>query len=378
MQLKQLVQPSDKVAIPALLFLWFLLQLWGYSKFGITSSADTPFYIAQANDWLEGTWPEGRERWYSSYSLTIALVIAITGSASYIVVVQVLLSLVAMLALYKLGNEVSKQYKAGFIACIMYLFFFKLQQWNYFIYAESLAISGAIIVLCFLVKAKKMLPVMLTAVVLCYVVFLRPNGLGVLVASFMYLIAHTYQKRQLIKQQLVIGSATFIIMILYISNRMLATEVASFIDSYSRGELVYPNHTLGFKPDQNLTKPSPENPPLLQLLLFAVQNSWYFLQLCMLKLVLFIFHVKPYFSIFHNIYLLLFLPVVYLYFCSALKIVPLPVAAFALTVFTLQAAIVSISSENWDGRFLLPVLPPVFLVAAIGLKSYLNKYMNLN
>ena len=378
MQFQQLVQPKNFLVVPLLLLLWLLLQIWGYSKFGVTSSADTPFYIAQATDWLKGIWPEGRERWYSSYSLTIALVIAITGSASYIVVVQVLLSMVAMLALYKLGNEVSKQYKAGFIACIMYLFFFKLQQWNYFIYAESLAISGTIIVLYFLVKAKKILPVMLTAVVLCYVVFLRPNGLGVLVASFMYLIARTYQKRQLTKQQLVIGSATFMIMILYVSNRMLATEVANFIDSYSRGELVYPNHTLGFKPDHNLIKPSPSTPPLLQLLLYAVQNTWYFLQLCVLKLGLFIFHVKPYFGIFHNIYLLLFLPIVYLFFFSALKIVPLPVAAFALTVFTLQAAIVSISSENWDGRFLFPVLPPVFLVAAIGLKSYLNKYMNLS
>jgi hypothetical protein len=45
---------------------------------------------------------------------------------------------------------------------------------------------------------------------------------------------------------------------------------------------------------------------------------------------------------------------------------------FIGTFLGLQILMVSLTSENWDGRFLLPVLPVVFILSSFGISGYLN------
>lgn len=87
-------------------------------------------------------------------------------------------------------------------------------------------------------------------------------------------------------------------------------------------------------------------------------------------------NVKPYFSILHNTLIVL---VLYpLYYFAVKGFLQFPVDRkehiFISTYFIAQALTVALSSENWDGRFLIPVLPFVFMLSAIGLTPLIKKH----
>jgi hypothetical protein len=104
----------------------------------------------------------------------------------------------------------------------------------------------------------------------------------------------------------------------------------------------------------------------------------YFAKLTLLKGLLFVGHIKPYYSGLHNLFI-----ACYLYPCYALAIKgfwmlrkrPVVQAMFVFILF--QIITVSLTSENWDGRFLLPVLPLVFVFATAGVKDVVKGYLVL-
>lgn len=150
-------------------------------------------------------------------------------------------------------------------------------------------------------------------------------------------------------------------------NHMLYDHAASFLGSYAKAEIIYPNISLGMEPPRNLTIPSEEHPPLWRLMLFGFYNFLYFFKISLFKLTLFFANVKPYFSFFHNLMIVLVLYPLYLlavfgFFKTSWSAEKVFISIFVLS----QAGIVAFTSENWDGRFLIPVLPFIFIFSAVG------------
>jgi len=150
----------------------------------------------------------------------------------------------------------------------------------------------------------------------------------------------------------------------------------AFIESYSKAELIYPNISLGLQLPVDLIIPSDEHAPLTCLLMFMYSNPVYFLKITSLKLLLFLGNIKPYFSRAHNALIIGFLFPLYFF---ALKGFQYFMAHrkehyFMAGFIIMQTAIVSLTSENWDGRFLIPVLPFVFMLSAVGINRWLQRY----
>lgn len=137
------------------------------------------------------------------------------------------------------------------------------------------------------------------------------------------------------------------------------------IESYASGELVYPN-AVSYEPPDNLLIPEKSYSPLLQIMLFAVNNPLYFLKLLFTKLFLFFGNIKPYFSILHNALIVIVLYPAYYLAARGYKSIKghSREKIFILTFIAFQALTVALASENWDGRFLIPVLPFVFILAS--------------
>ncbi len=99
----------------------------------------------------------------------------------------------------------------------------------------------------------------------------------------------------------------------------------------------------------------------------------------MLKGLLFIGNVKPYYSWLHNAHIAVFLYPVYTaaaYGFWHLEKVKLKLVTGSFIAF--QFLTVCFTSVNWDGRFLLPVLPLVFNLAGHGAFIYWNKLGKTN
>jgi len=79
-------------------------------------------------------------------------------------------------------------------------------------------------------------------------------------------------------------------------------------------------------------------------------------------------NVRPFRSMAHNLVSLLVLVPCYASFVYSMisQKVKLQISVFAITYVFLHVLSVSITSDDWDGRFLIPILPVVFIVAGYG------------
>jgi hypothetical protein len=87
------------------------------------------------------------------------------------------------------------------------------------------------------------------------------------------------------------------------------------------------------------------------------------------KLFVFISYLKPHYSLAHRVLGVLVLwPAYWLAARGARqRAVWRPARVFLVSVFLLQTAIVMLAVDDWDVRFLAPVLPVVFVLAALEL-----------
>jgi hypothetical protein len=147
------------------------------------------------------------------------------------------------------------------------------------------------------------------------------------------------------------------------------------IQSYAKGEIIYPNINFWIEKPESLLLPPDSMQPLASLIFFMAHNPAYFFKLSSVKMILYYGHVKPYFSWVHNTAIVLLLyPLYFLAGWAAWRSkINKPVLLFLLSYIFLQGATVMLTAENWDGRFLVPVLPFVFVLSALGLDHLLKQ-----
>ena len=358
-----------------LLVLWLVVQCYIFFHYGVQQPIDADFYISNAQAILQGHFPFDRGLWYSSYSCFLALIFWTGGNLTTVVLLQILFSGFATIALYKAVANLFKNSTIGFLTTLQYLLWFKIHQWNSYIYTESLFISFSIISFALLSLSKEKMHYILTAFMIGFTLFLRPTGICFFIATCTYLLFKLAQQKHLSPFKLFITIASTFVILSILLNEMLKEYIFYFIDSYSKSELIYPNINLGFSAPKQLVIPSTTHAPLFQLIEFIVYNPIYFLKLFILKFLLFSGNMKPYFSVAHNILIALVLYPIYAWAVYGFKKMTWSAENVWMVSFILmQTLTVSITSENWDGRFLILILPFVFIYAAFGMTNTWNKY----
>jgi len=360
---------------PWLLFaIWLVVQCYVFFHFGISEGADSDFYMTNAKGLLQGHFPEDRGIWYTSYSLFLALVIVLGGNSMSIVLVQFFFSGLAAIALYKVVLHLFQNHFISFLAVLQYLLWLKIHQWNSYIYTESLFISFSIFSFALLSVSKKASHYFFTALIIGFTLFLRPTGICFFIATCGYFCFLKVKKEWITTANLLIVTPCIAIVLWILSNIVLRDYVFLIIDGYRKVEIIYPNISLGFSAAAHLDMPSAKHPPLLQLMEFVIYNPLYFLKLSSIKLLLFLGNVKPYFTWIHNLLIVILLYPIYIFAGYGFKKMNWSAENVWMMVFILmQILIVSITSENWDGRFHILILPFVFIYSAFGIAAFFQK-----
>jgi hypothetical protein len=361
---------SNRTLFVFLFLLWLLIQAVFFIKFGARTSVDSELYLADAMNLLNRQLPEGRSIWYISYSAFLALIFFFGGSNIAVVVVQILLSGVAAFYLYKIAMEIYSKRNVAIMAVLFYLLWIKTHEWNTFLYTESLFTSCSIISFAVLMKSKNVRQYFIAGLLLLFTFFIRPTGFALVIGLLCYSMFSV--RREYLKWVIPLG---FIGVMAALALLVGMLESFTLIESYAKAEIIYPNITLGMEAPSDLYIPKNDHSTLVRVFLFAIYNPVYFLKIFFLKLFLFLGNVKPYFSTFHNAVIVLILYP--LYFFAGRGFLKFPrhrkenyfIAGFAIA----QVLTVALTSENWDGRFLVPVLPFVFLLAANGVALAFEK-----
>ena len=337
-------------------------------EFGYLSGGDTKRYILGSNQILNLELPNRKS--YIGYMLYISFFQYFKLNLSYVVISQIFLSLVSSLCLYKITTKLSSRF--GGIFCLsLYLFYLPIQVWNFYILTETLFICSIIFIIFFLIFFKKRyIPIII--IFFIFTISIRPHGIILIPSFFLASIIWAYLKSNfkvfwfLILTICILLYPTMLILNLYIADNYFENQMpnAPIIWGYKP---MY--HSSGFKiSDTN-------NGDINSLLIFFKNNLYILASSFFKKVWFFLARVRPYYSDFHNFYLIVFNIIYYplaLYGLIKLKskksLGTLLMCALIL-FFTFTAGL---TFADWDSRFSLYITPLFFIFASIGLVEINN------
>ncbi|GGG43677.1 hypothetical protein GCM10011378_20090 [Hymenobacter glacieicola] len=305
---------------------------------------------------------------YSGYTAVLAFFLKFQLPFKAVVAFQSLLSGLAASCLYALTQRVSGRWQAAFLATLAYVAWPDLQAWNFYIHTDALFCSILVIYTYLLLKAHRMRQLLLAMPLLGWLLFLRPNGIVIGVATFFYVLFLLKEHSQIIfRRVVVVASVLFILIVGFSFNRILH-NIFSLIAIYQGGSLFGGHPFMAVTSSTPLYIPAPTSPLWQQLVLFIGHNPIYFTKLFVLKFIVFFAQIKPYYSSLHSIAIALFIYPAYILAVRGYRKPTLtqPQRLFFVVLVGLQATIAAATLPDWDNRFIVPLLPSIFLLAAVG------------
>jgi hypothetical protein len=329
---------------------------------GVQIGIDSGLYIYLGQDiFTKGIIPDLHDIWYISYLLFCGILLHIFHTNLVIIFTQIFISIIASIVLFFIGKEIFNSALGGFLAAIYFISFPEIVIWNSYVYTESLYTSLCIMSFYFLAKVKTAQNHFLAVLIVLFTALIRPTGIALLISAFLYLIYHFLQSKKIKKTHYIAFFALLIIGFYWLINSMLSEFV--IIESYAKGEIIYPNITFDWLKIPELFIPASELKPLDRLVLFVINNPLYFIKITFIKLFLYVSHLKSHYSLINNLFIALSLYPLYIssFFWFKTINIDKKIKFFILSFFIINALSVCLTTENWDGRFLIPSLPFVFL-----------------
>ncbi|MDP3685418.1 MAG: hypothetical protein Q8R32_01135 [bacterium] len=345
--------------------LWMLAQGSLFLAFGIRHGHDTPRYVEGAIAMLRGELPHGKGGSYLGYAAVVATARLAGLGDGGIILFQVLFSGIAAVATYAIGTKLF-DHRTGLVAALLFLGFLKLHPWNFFILTDSLFISLSIISIALVLHARSWPLSVLTAVVLFWTTFLRPNGFIVpLAVVSAALVVWSLQKRFAAVGATILGLDLVAPLLLPVVGGMASHE--RILLYYKEGTVIPGYEQLRVLPPAAAAAwPTASTSLLKDLARIWILEPVYSLKLAAAKLTAFVLTIRPYHHWWYN--LLIAATLYPLYILAALGIRRGSRDQYGkvllLTFVIMQTLLVMVTFDDWSGRFLLPVLPVVFVFAA--------------
>lgn len=377
-----------KASIPVLIVLlvWIVVNALLFSSKGVKVVGDSARYIEYANGLSSGFYVDSHNFWYIGYSIYLLVVFHVFGSdVAGVVIGQYLFALLSIVALYRTSMLLFKSTVGSVASCLLFVAFADISLWNSYILTESLYTSFTCFSIYFLTlvykRSASAANIMLVIVAVVFTFFIKPTGIALLAAVMAVTCYELFQRLQgRLVRGAVLVSATLILLLLV--NRMLTTY--TIIENYKTGEIVYGTSTYQGKysvdglyvtPPTDLEMPDPSLPPLMKVALFIISNPIYWTKLFVLKVYYLLAHVRPFWSTLHNLWSVLILPLSYVFFFRKVfdKKLDWQVRLFAIAYLSIHIVSVGVTSEDWDGRFLIPMLPVVFIFSGSVVGSIAEK-----
>ncbi|MDQ2795446.1 MAG: hypothetical protein M3Y12_15775, partial [Bacteroidota bacterium] len=244
----------------------------------------------------------------------------------------------------------------------------------FFLLTESLFISLTVLAFGAFTKVRAGRPRdwALLLVLLALAALARPNGFVVgLAAALAGLDALRRRPDRRPWRAALLGLVLLAPLLWIALNHQLATFY--LMDTYQRGELIFRYPLWAVHQTAPLHMPPPGTGPAARVGYFVVHNPVYMGRLMLGKLFVFMSYLKPHYSLAHRALGVLVLWPAYWLAARGTRRLGIwrPARVFLAGVFLLQTAIIMLTVDDWDVRFLAPVLPVVFILTTLELMSWL-------
>ncbi|GAB3300575.1 hypothetical protein [Hymenobacter tenuis] len=366
---------------------WLLGGLWVLMQVSLLWQHHGPRYVNDSGRYLaygtriaqEWYFEHDHNLRYVGYPLFVSFWLKLGTGYWGIVLGQMGISAVAARAFYQIIRRLTPaadDWRPAALATAALVGWRDAQQFNVYILTESLFTSLSILSFWALVRARRGPGSRWLAVGLLVVLagIVRPNGFVVPAAAVVAVLAGLRQLpgrkayHQALLALVLLTPVWWIIL-----NKLLLTF--TLVETYLRGEIIYGYTPWVVEPTEPMLFPPDGLPPVFRLGYFILANPVYFAKLAALKGGLFFSYVKFYYSWTHSILIVLFIYPCYWLALRGLRTsaVWLPARVFLASMILLQGLVVMMTVEDWDVRFLLPLLPCVFALAGLGVGQWLTQ-----
>jgi len=298
---KLLMLLKPKSALPVLLILWLIVQAILFHNNGIITIGESEKYIGEAQRLTTGGYLSAR-----SYFLYLTQILLLTFAFKsglgywFVMVVQLLFSIIATFAIYRLAVKLFSHKTA--IACtVLFLLNYPLQEFNFYLQTESLFFSFTIIYTAYLLQLSKLtlLHFFIILFSLVLISITRPTGLLFIPATFLYLF-FGFLKAISTRFKLVIVSAISIIFLFVLNSALGSGGELDFMLPYLDERIICGVPTLHHFVD---IKTWGNGNSIYGFLYYITHNLAQFTRLALLRSKAFFGLMRDYFSTGHNIFL---------------------------------------------------------------------------
>lgn len=359
---------------------------YNYKINGVKIVNDSPRYIGYASNLQDGFFIDPHNFWYIGYPIYILVINSLGGNIQTIVFGQYFLSLLAIISLYFASLNLWNNRLGAFFTCLLFIVFIDIGLWTSYVLTESLYVSFicfSLYLLSLIYKGSTNKTLYITTfVTILFTILVKPTGIALFGALFFIFLTFSLKavRSRLLRSFIVIACLTVFLVLV---NKMLTTFL--IMENYQKGEIIYAITTLPPRPEyqwmiisppKDIYIPEDSAPPIIKIVNFIFHHPIYWTQLFFAKVFFLLAHIRPYWSTAHNIYSLGILLPCYYFFIRVVKreklSMPVIFSCFYLAIHILSVAI---TSEDWDGRFLIPMLPVVFLFGGRGLYLQFQKFL---
>ena len=356
--------------------LYLIVSMLLFAENHVKIVNDSYRYLEYANNLKTGFYFDNHNFWYFGYAVFIFAVKQIHNSELAIVIAQKILSWIAVISIYKTSKLIFNNPKGAMITSLLSILFIEILAWNSYILCESVYCSFTCISFFVLAKIHRgstnIGTLTLAVLVISLAVLAKPTGIALLgaISLIAFIKLKVFITNRTLRYSLIFLSCLVLILLI---NKMLTTYLV--MENYQLGEIVYAITTITHKPEydllvvsvpNNLFIPSQESFPLIKILSFIIHNPIYWTKLFIGKIFYFLLHIRPYWSIQHNVFSLVVLLPLYFYAIQAVikKRLKKDLLIFFMAYMFIHILSIGITSVDWDGRFLMPLLPAIFIVAS--------------
>jgi hypothetical protein len=334
-------------------------------NFGIYTQEEAVKYSYEADYFLEHAWfSEPKYIFYSGYIFLRIVCNAIGAGDVGMYIVQLLLNALAVVCFYKLVQKLSDKYQAAVFGTLLLILCIPYQKWTAYLFTESIFFSLVIIytyVLFASFKNRYAKPALATLLLLLLVVS-RPTGMLVIPATVAFISYHLFVNKKKLW--------AFVIWLPGVAGLLLLVDAA--MKGKGEFDFIKPfveEHIICGVPERIATAAAGNGDSLRVLLMYIGQHFFDFIQLAFLRLISFFGLYRSYYSPMHNLLLIAgFYPI---YILSTFSIRYMYRNASAFFIFSVVLVItfalsVMLTCDDWHNRFIMPVMPVIFIYAAVG------------
>ena len=300
-----------------------------------------------------------------SYIVLLAIVFKLNLDLTTIIIFQFLTTIISSLCLYLIARKLFSKW-VGLLSILIFLAYLPIQLRNFYLLTEILFINFSIII-TYLFFFKRHLKTMILFMGL-FILFLRPQGILILLSiSFTTIIFLKLSKDYNFIIKLIIIFLCLVLTIFFIDN---AIKEYDLISAFSKG--IIWGYSFGTNAIcHNNCIPGLTNSDLYEKNIFGLMqyikdNFFILLKVSFFKIILFFTGWRPYYSYFHNFFLLCFHIPIYVMFCiyffKSKKIVSFEI--FTLFYILLSVSFISVTFVDWSGRFIMYIFPFMIIFAS--------------